>query len=315
MTGRVHIFSGMFRESQEMALKAAFPGREIVCLDNEQEFAAAIEDIEYLLTLAPPGNYWARAKNLKLLHSLGAGIDHLMPGDGLPPSVIVANAAGLVAEPMAEFGLALVLMLRKQIDRSVFQQRHREWKRYLPPSVDGATLGILGVGHIGAALARKAALLGMRVIGTQRTPKTVEYVEKIYAAEETLSVAQQSDVLMCVLPLTSETRGLIDEPMIRAMKPGSSVANMGRGGIVDEAALVRALEDEHLSGAALDVMEHEPLPSDSPLWDAPNLILTPHIAGGFPEYMEDLAMFFAANVARVEAGTPVPTQVSLVHGY
>lgn len=315
MTQRVHMFSRMFRETQKPALEAAFPGREIVCLHDEDAFAGAVGDMEYLLTLAPPKAYWAQAKKLKLLHSLGAGIDHMIPALDLPPSVIVANAGGLVAEPMAEFGLTLVMMLRKRINQNVTCQRTQVWNPSFPPTVAGATLGILGVGHIGAALARKAAGLGMRVIGTQRTPKTVEYVEKMYSADGTLEVAAQSDVLMSVLPLTSETRGLIGRQVISAMKPGSAVANMGRGGIVDEAALVRALEDGHLSGAALDVMDREPLPPDDPLWSAPNLVITPHIAGGFPEYMEDLATFFAANVDRVESGVPVPTQVSLELGY
>lgn len=315
MTGRVHIYSRMYRDTQGPALEAAFPDREVVCLKDEAEFAAHIGEIEYLVTLAPPSAHWRDAKKLKLIHSLGAGIDHMVPLDGLPPDVIVANASGLVAEPMAEYGLALVLMVRKHISRAVSQQQRRVWKRYPPHTVRGSTLGILGLGQIGAALARVASFMGMRVIGTQRTPKPVEHVEKVYPAEGTLEVAAQSDVLMCILPWTPDTDGLIDETVIRAMKPGSAVINMGRGGIVDEAALCRALEDGHLSGAALDVMAQEPLPEDSPLWTTPNLVLTPHIAGVFPEYMEELAKFFAANVARVEAGEPVPTQIPLDRGY
>jgi len=305
----------MYRDTQVPALEAAFPGREIVCLKDEADFAEHICSMEHLLALAPPGNYWPQAENLKLIHSFGAGIDHMVPLEGLPDHVIVANASGLVAEPMSEFGLGLVLMVRKYIARAVSQQRDRVWKRFPPRTVNGSTLGILGLGQIGAALAHKASLMGMRVIGTQRTPKPVQYVDKVYPAEETLAVAAQSHVLISILPWTPDTHGLIDETVIRAMKPGSAIVNMGRGGIVDELALCRALEDGHLSGAALDVMEQEPLPSDSPLWTARNLVMTPHIAGVFPEYMEELAKFFAANVARIEAGDPIPTQIPLERGY
>ncbi len=296
-------------------MEAAFPGREIVSLENEDQFASEIGEIEYLLALSPPPDYWPQAKKLKLVHSIGAGIDHMWPLKGLPEGVIIANASGLVAEPMSEFGLALILIVRKRIDRAISQQRTRTWKRYSPLNVEGSTLGILGLGQIGAALARRAAQMGMRVIGTQRTPKTVEHVDKIYPPDQTIEVAAQSDVLISLLPWTPDTHGLIDETVIRAMKPGSALVNMGRGGIIDEAAMCRALEDGHLSGAALDVMEQEPLPEDSPLWHAPNLVMTPHIAGVFPTYMEEIALFFAANVERIEAGQPVPTEIPRDRGY
>lgn len=308
MPERIHVYS-KFNDRVVGPLANVFPGAEIIPLDDEDAFAANLPDAEFLLALKPPRGHWGKAGKLRLLQSFGAGIDHLMPLDGLRPETVVCNAAGLAAEPMGEYALTLTLMLIKRADWANTGHRAATWRQYMPGTAAGSTIGILGLGRIGESFAKKAGALGMRVIGTQRQPRTVAGVDKVVGADRTAEIVAESDVVVCILPLTDETRYVLDEPMMRRMKPGASLINLGRGGLVDEPALIRVLQDGHLAGAALDVFEQEPLPSDNPLWQAPNLIITPHVAGGFPTYMTGITALFAENVSAFLAGTPMKTHV------
>lgn len=308
MPDRIHVFS-KFNDRVVGPLAEAFPGAEIVTLDDDAAFAAGLPDAEFLLALKPPRGHWAKAGKLRLLQSFGAGIDHLMPLDGLRRETVVCNAAGLAAGTMGEFALTLTLMLIKRMDWANTGHRASTWRQFMPGTAAGSTIGILGLGRIGESFAQKAGALGMRVIGTQRQPRDVPGVDKVVGADRTAEIVAESDVVVCILPLTDETRYVLDEPMMRRMKPGASLINLGRGGLVDEPALIRLLEEGHLSGAALDVFEQEPLPSDNPLWTAPNLIITPHVAGGFPDYMGGISRLFAENVRAFEAGEPMKTHV------
>ncbi len=286
-----------------------------MCWRDEADFAAGIPEVEYLFTFAPPAGHWARAERLKLIHCLGAGVDDVLPARGLPERVIVANNRGMSAEPMAEFGLALVLALIKKLPFFVEAQRAREWRRALPARAAESTLGIVGMGAIGQALAEKAHGLGMRVLATQRTPKSHPAVDVVFGTEGTHELLAQSDVVVLLLPLTDETRGSFGKGELAAMKPGGTLVNLARGGIVDEDALVSALRDEKIAGAIFDVFASEPLPDDSPLWDAPNLWITPHMAGGFPDLLERAIEGFAENVRRLERGEPVLNRVDRERGY
>lgn len=308
MSRRIHVYSG-FNDRIVGPLAEVFPDAEIIRLDDPDAFAAAMPDVEWLMALKPPKGHWAKARKLVMVQSFGAGIDHLMPLDGLRPGAMVCNAAGLAAEPMGEYALTLTLMLIKRANWALTGQRTSTWRQYMPATAAGSTIGILGLGRIGESFARKAGALGMRVIGTQRSPRAVDGVDAVYGPDDTAKVVAESDVVVCILPLTAETRNVLDEPMMRRMKPGSSLINLGRGGLVDEPALIRLLEEGHLAGAALDVFEQEPLPADNPLWQAPNLIITPHVAGGFPDYMGGIARLFRRNVDAFEAGLTPPTLV------
>ena len=206
---------------------------------------------------------------------------------------------------MSEFTLALILAVAKQIPRATTQQREHAWKPFGPHRLSGRTLGVLGLGAIGHAVARRAAALGMRVIGTKRHPEPLAGVDEVLPASETRRVLEESDVVVVVLPRTPETAGLLDADAIAAMKPGAQLVNIARGGIVDEAALAKALREGALSGAAFDVFEEEPLPPSSPLWDTPNLLITPHVAGFSREYMARLAGIFFENIRRLERGEPL----------
>ena len=263
----------------------------------------------------PPRGHWAKAHKLQLIQALGAGVDYLLPAIGLRDEVVIANQRGMSAESMSEFGLSLVLALLKQLPFFVSAQREHAWRRRLPERVAGRTLGILGLGAIGIALAEKAHALGMRVIGTQRTPKAHPAVARVEPPTETARVLAESDVVVILLPLTEETRGSIGARELARMQPSAYLVNLARGGIVDEAALYAALVTGKLAGAAFDVFETEPLPAESPLWDAPNFWVTPHAAGGFPDLLDVSIGLFAENVARLERGEPVYSAVDRVRGY
>ncbi len=314
MANKIHVYTPVGGQARDL-LAAKSPHSEIVIWEDEASFADGLHECEYLLAFRPPPGHWHKGRSLKLIQSFGAGIDSLVPLDGLITSCQVANAAGVTAGPMSEFALTLVMMLRKGLHRAIAGQREQRWKMFASPEVAGATLGILGLGRIGVALAERAKVLGMRVIGTQHTPKEIPCVEKVFASSETIEVARQSDVLVCLLPLTDETRGSIDRTILEAMKPTAGFVNIGRGGIVDEDVILERLQNGALKGAAFDVFEQEPLPEDHPFWTAPNLVITPHTAGFFPDYLPALTTLFAENVALVQNGEPPKTKVDPSRGY
>jgi phosphoglycerate dehydrogenase-like enzyme len=314
MPGPVHTFAP-FAEALRAMLERRFPGRPVHCWSSEAEFTAGLREVEYLLALNPPRSHWAGATRLRLIQVLGAGVDGVLPAPDLPASVALANQRGMSAEPMAEFGLTLVLGLLKQLPFFVAAQREHAWRRTLPARAAGKTLGILGLGAIGEALAMKAAALGMRVIGTQRAPKAHPAVARVEPPAGTDVVLAESDAVVVLLPLTDETRGQLSRERLARMKPGAVLVNLARGGIVDEDALVEALREGRLAAAAFDVFAREPLPPDSPLWDAPNLWITPHMAGGFPEILDETTRLFAENVARLERGEPIRNAIDRTRGY
>ena len=310
----VHAFAA-FAEALRPFLEKHFPGREVVCWSRPEDFAAGIADVEYLFVLHPPRDHWADAGRLRLIHCLGAGVDDLLPARGLRREVVVSNNRGMSAGPMSEFGLTLVLALLKRLPFFLDAQRDATWRRQLPEPVAGRTLGILGLGAIGLALAERAAALGMRVIGTQRSPKSHPAVAHIYPPEQTDAVLAESDVVVVLLPLTDETRGTFGGERFARMRAGSHLVNLARGGIVDEQALIAALTSGHLASAAFDVFATEPLPADSPLWTTPNLWITPHMAGGFPDLLEVSTREFAENVVRMERGDPPRSPIDRERGY
>jgi phosphoglycerate dehydrogenase-like enzyme len=304
-----------FAEAVRPLLEKQFPGREVVVWSHAPDFIAGVGEAEFLFALHPPRGHWERAKRLRLIQAFGAGVDYLMPPIGLREEVVIANQRGMSAEPMAEFGLTLILALLKQLPFFVASQQQRTWVRRLPETAAGKTLGILGLGAIGCALAERAHALGMRVVGTQREPKPHRAVARIEPPSGMARVLAEADVIVILTPLTDATRGSFDAAAFAQMKPGAYLVNLARGGIVDEAALLAALESGRLAGAVFDVFATEPLPPGDPLWKAPNLWITPHVAGGFPDLLATSIALFAENVARIERGEPVASAVDRARGY
>jgi phosphoglycerate dehydrogenase-like enzyme len=315
---RIHVYHGTSRELGEalaVRLRAAIPDREIVVWWREEELRAGLPQVEALLAFRPPRGVWSGATRLRLLQSMGAGVDGLLPAPDLPAHARIANARGIHGPQMGEFALAMILALAKRIPFVLEQQRAHVWKPYGMTMLAGRTLGILGFGSIGAAVAERARALGMRVIGTQRTPKPSPHADLVLPSQETDRVLRESNALVVLLPLTPETRGAVGARELALLPRGALLVDLARGGIVDEAALVGALRSGRLAGAALDVFAEEPLPASSPLWDEPNLIITPHIAGLSPDYMERLTEILLDNLARTEQDLPLRNAVDRERGY
>ncbi len=291
------------------------PGTEIVALNSPEEFEAVGPDIEYLFALKPYRGLWQKAPKLKLIQIISTGVDSLLPAPDLPEHVKISNARGIHGIQMAEFALYFMLEFAKNGPRIRQQQADQDFTMFNPVNLSGSTCGIIGLGAVGEAIAERASALGMRVIATQRTPKSHPHVEKIYPAEQTTDVVEQADYLVLVVPLTDDTKGLFDAAMIARMKPDAVMINLSRGGIVDEDAIVTALTNGTIKGAAIDVFDQEPLPAGHPLWNTPNTIITPHMAAADSAYLPNIARIFAENVKRIANGEPLINEVDRYRGY
>ena len=251
---------------------------------------------------------------------MSAGIDGLATEHlRARPSVVVTTARGVHGDQMAEHTLALILALTRALPRFLRQQARREWKRQTLPDLAGRTLLILGYGTIGERIGELTRAVGLTVIGVRRTPRSSETrtpdgVETV-GIDDLDRVLPRADYVVLTLPRTPETLGLMSRERLSSMKPGSFLVNVGRGGTVDEKALFEVLRNGPLEGAALDVFGEEPLAPESPLWDLPNLIVTPHVAAASPRYFEQVFRLFADNLARFLEGQPLRHVADPGRGY
>lgn len=255
-----------------------------------------------------------RYPNLKLIVSMGAGVDHLFRPPGPPPGVPVARLVDTrLTQGMTEWVLLNVLRFHRQDPEYRDLQARKVWEELPAPETSARRIGILGLGELGSDAARALRALGFPVMGWSRRPKQVEGIETFHGPDGLTAMGAKTDILICLLPLTPETRGVIDARLLGAMKPGGFLINAARGGHQVAADLLAALESGHLAGAALDVFEPEPLPADSPFWTHPRVILTPHAASitipssAAPQVVE--------NIHRARAGRPLINLVDFSAGY
>lgn len=299
----------------EPKLAADFPDMAVEVLTTEDDFKRALGEIEVLFAMHPPRGLWAGASRLRLIQTIGAGVDSVLPAPDLSEDVKITNARGIHRVQMGEFTLAMMLSFAKDMPRMAAQQKAREWTMFMAESLSGKTCGILGLGTIGEAIAQRASAMGMTVIGTQRTPKPSEVARQVFAPGETAEVVAQADYVVAVLPLTPETRGLLDKDMLARMKPDGVLINLSRGGVMDEDALAAQLRAGKLKGAAVDVFAEEPLPKDSPLWDTPRLLITPHMAAVSADYFDNVTEILCKNIRRLDTGETLVNQIDRNRGY
>lgn len=230
--------------------------------------------------------------------------------------VAITSASGVHVGPLAEFCLLGLLAFTKGLPRLLADQRAHHWDHYPVAELRGGTLLILGLGAIGTEVARLAKALGMWTLGVNRggTSDSV-YVDEAHPAADLHGLLARADALVVTLPLTDETRGMIDAAALAQMKPSAIVVNAGRGSVIDEPALVEALRERRVAGAALDVFATEPLPTDSPLWDLPNVLISPHTAALSVHENERIVDLFVANLSRYESGEELLSRVNTTHFY
>lgn len=252
---------------------------------------------------------------LRVIANMAVGYDNVDPAAAAARGIWVTNTPGVLAETTADFAFALLMALARRVVESDRDTRAGGWRSWSPtaflgPDVHGATLGIVGLGEIGAAMARRARGFGMTVLAATRTPRP--------AAEAALGVTrvavdellERAAIVSLHTPLTPATRHLMDAARFARMRPGALLVNTARGGVVDQDALVAALRSGRLGGAALDVTDPEPLPLDHPLYGFPNVIITPHIASASLATRARMASMAAANILAVLAGGEPPNAVN-----
>ena len=243
-----------------------------------------------------------RIDGLRWLHTFSAGVDSPAFQVIIDRGGMLTNSSGASAPSIAQYVIAMMLHRTKRIDEWREQQKRHEWAQLSPGELTGQTVGIIGTGAIGGEVARLAKAFRMRTIGMRRSSKKTPHIDEQVTPGRLSQLLKQSDFVVLACPLTKETEGLIGERELRAMKPTATLINVARGRVVDEGALIAALREERIAGACLDVFWFEPLPETSPLWDLPNVIVTPHNSGPSPLNMGRAMAIFLDNLERFAAG-------------
>jgi phosphoglycerate dehydrogenase-like enzyme len=304
-------------------LQQEFPQVNVVNLPDYQRVDEEIVEAEIVIAWSIRPEQIAAAKKLRWIHSPAAAVNQLMFPELVNSEIILTNAREVHGPVVAEHVIALIFALAKKIPGSVRLQEKHVWGQQilwdeLPRvrEVAGATVGMVGLGSIGRAVAQSARALGMRVIAVREHPeKGSEGAEEIFAPAKIDEIFRQADYVVLAAPVTDSTKAIANAERLALMKPGACLINVGRGPLVDEPALVDALRAGKIGGAALDVFPKEPLPADSPLWDAPNLLITPHTAALTDRLWDRHYALFSENLRRYLNDQPLLAVVDKRKGY
>ena len=295
------------------------PDMQLIVSDDPAQIEPVLPEVEIAAGHTSPA-LLARMPNLRWYQQWGAGADWLMRHPELAErDFIITNASGVHAIQISEHILALLLAFARRLPQACRAQLRGEWQRQEREQIfelAGKTMVLIGVGAIGERTAALAAALDVRVIGVRRDPTApAPGIARLIGPERLADVLPEADFVVLTVPLTHETRHMIGERELRLMKPTAHIVNIGRGGTIDEDALIRALREGRIAGAGLDVFEHEPLPPDSPLWAMTNVIITGHYAGVTPAYDVRAFEVFLDNLRRYRAGQPLRNVVDKRLGY
>jgi D-2-hydroxyacid dehydrogenase (NADP+) len=301
-------------------LRAGFPQVPFAVVETAAELIARVEEADALII--PNGQYTPaiaaavkeRGRKLKWIQFTTSGIDIAIKS-GLPDNVVITNAAGANAIAVAEHGIALMLAVARCLNLANTARTAKTWPRRdmmsHEISPDGLTIAVVGLGNIGREIARKAKAFDMRVIGISRGSAPVPNVDEIRPRERLRETAAEADVLALAAVYDPSTKGMIDRGVIAAMKPSAIFVNIARGQLVDETALIEALQANRIFGAGIDVAAIEPPDPDSPLWTLPNVVMTPHSAGGGGVKIGKLYEIVSRNLTLWLAGQPMPAITDL----
>ena len=298
----------LINEKFKVELMSEFTDLEFVFVDDVNDHRI-LEDADVLMGY-PNRESFLSAKKLRWLHCPGTGIDKLMEIPELVDSdVVVTNARGPHADPIAAHGMAMVLTFSHHLRNLWDDQKEKKWdlKSYdnRMISLQGDVMGIFGLGDIGSAIAKRATAFGMKVYGVDKDISTKpEGVDAIWNVDKLGDLLEISDWFIVAAPYTSETHHVLNKDLLPSIKMGSRLIVLSRGGIVDELALIEMLRSGRISGAALDVTEIEPLPSNSPLWDHPNVVISPHVSALTSEMWDGRREIFKENLRRFLSNKP-----------
>jgi phosphoglycerate dehydrogenase-like enzyme len=257
--------------------------------------------------------------HVRWVHTRAAGIDNLLFPELADGPAVVTNGTGVFSAALGEWVLGAIFYFAKDFRRRVLSQMEGKWDPADVVEIAGQTVGVVGYGDIGRAVASRARAMGMRVLGMTRRGPLLYHVDplidQIFGPADRLRMMEQCDYVVVAAPLTTETRGMIGEPEFAAMKPSAVIMNIGRGPVIQEEAMIRALSEKRIRGAALDVFDCEPLPQGHPFYRLDNVLLSPHCADHTATWLDDAMDFFLGNFERYHRGEPLLNVVDKKLGY
>lgn len=302
-------------------LRRSHADLEIRECNSYGELPSAIEakgaEVVYSVRFAGTPNYPREAvlaqSSLKWISVGGSGTDHLNPWD--PGRLTVTNSSGVAADMMAEYALGAMLHFSQGIPGFLAAKSRREWIAGSMEPVEDRAVLILGLGGTGQSVARKSKALGLRTLGVRARPQPTPHVDEVFGPDALPRLWQRAAFIVSCVPLLPSTRGLVGRAAFDAMKPSTVLVDVSRGGVIDESPLLDALQSGRIRGAALDVFNAEPLPSESPFWELENVIITPHCSSVYEGWELKSVEMFARNLARYRAGEPLQNVVDPERGY
>lgn len=312
-----------FPEWLAQAIRQRYPEMKVVHLPDYKGLEAELPDTDIFVGWSLRPEQFALAKKLKWIHATAAGVNQLMYEGVRRSSVVVTNSRGVMTIPMAEHTLGLILALARRIPSAVQHQAQKHWAQQdiwneqpPPTEINGRTLLVVGYGAIGQELGRRARALGMRVVGVKRDPSSgTEHADAVVGSDRLREVLGEADFVVLATPVTPETEHAFGQQEFEAMKESAHFINVGRGTLVETGALIKALQKKKIAGAAIDVAEQEPLPPESPLWSAPNLLITPHLSAASERLWHRHAALLLDNLNRYFKGQELRNVVDKQRGY
>src|SRR6266852_7439288 len=310
-------------ERQLAMLEKPLAGVKLIAGNSVEAFEQATIHADVLFnwsgSLALFRNVFGMCPNLRWVHSRSVGLERTLFPELLESPVPLTNGTGVFSASLGEFALAAILYFAKDFRRMVRNQQAGVWEAFDVMPISGQTVGIVGYGDIGHAIAARVRPMGMRVFAVKRNASSSvgadPVVEQIYRPEQRIEMISRCDYVVVAAPLTSETRGMLGEQEFAAMKPTAVVINVGRGPVIDEHALLSALTNDRIKGAALDVFDHEPLPQGHPFYKLENVLLSPHCADHTPDWLDNAMQFFIEQFERFRKGEPLLNVVDKRLGY
>ena len=323
------ILSARYRGRDLERIRSAAPGARLLTVSIEGLADGPLDDVEVLLrgflSAEAFDRLLARAPRLAWVHSASAGVERVLTPAGLERGLVVTNARGVFSQPIAEYVLMMILAVSRRLPQLLELQRERTWQPLEGVELRDVTVGIVGLGSIGSAVAGLTGAFGSRVVavrrrtetpdGTEPTPGRSPAIERISGPEGLPTLLAESDFIVLAAPLTAETEGMIDQAALALVKPGAWLINVARGRLVDERALLRALREGPLGGAVLDTFRDEPLMPGSPFYDLPNVIVTPHTSWSSGRVLDRSVELFCDNLRRYAAGERLLNVVDPGVGY
>ena len=317
---RATLVLGKPGDKQLAILRELSPETDIVVGDNVSQFEAAGPKASVILNWSGASSLLREVflicPNLRWVHSRSAGLERSLFAELIESSVLLTNGRGVFSASLGEFVLGAILFFAKDFRRMIRNQEDEVWEQFDTLSVCGQTVGIVGYGDIGHAIAARVRTLGIKVIAIKRRMRHQDpFADKVLSPDHLLEMLSLSDYVVVSAPLTEETRGLIDERAFAVMKRTAVIINVGRGPIIDESAMIKALTKGRIKGAALDVYDQEPLPTGHSFYKLKNVLLSPHCADHTPEWLDDAMKFFVSQFQHYTLGEALSNIVNKTLGY